>query len=91
MRVPVIKCHIHESKVVQSFLSTEHHYHRTCDVMYILTSSMNDVLRKRPTTRPLALEGWFEKPKHRLFGHVRVKELNIQTRARACNKTSYRG
>jgi hypothetical protein len=25
--------------------------------------------------RPLALEGWFEKPKNRLFGHVRVKVL----------------
>ena len=22
--------------------------------------------------RPLAFEGWFEKPKNRLFGHVRV-------------------
>jgi hypothetical protein len=27
----------------------------------------------KPTNRPLALEGWFEKPKNRLFGHVRVK------------------
>jgi hypothetical protein len=28
----------------------------------------------KPTNRPLALKGWFEKPKNRLFGHVRVKE-----------------
>jgi len=27
----------------------------------------------KPTNRPLALEGWLEKPKNRLFGHVRVK------------------
>jgi hypothetical protein len=27
----------------------------------------------KPTNRPLALEGWFEKPKNRLFGQVRVK------------------
>jgi hypothetical protein len=27
----------------------------------------------KPTNRPLALEGWFEKPTNRLFGHVRVK------------------
>jgi hypothetical protein len=26
----------------------------------------------KPTNRPLALEGWFEKPTNRLFGHVRV-------------------
>ena len=26
----------------------------------------------KPTNRPLALEGWFEKPENRLFGHVRV-------------------
>jgi hypothetical protein len=26
----------------------------------------------KPTNRPLALEGWFEKLKNRLFGHVRV-------------------
>ena len=26
----------------------------------------------KPTNRPFALEGWFEKPKNRLFGHVRV-------------------
>jgi hypothetical protein len=31
-----------------------------------------DVFSK-PVNRPLAVEGWFEKPKHRLFGHVRVK------------------
>jgi hypothetical protein len=24
--------------------------------------------------RPLAFEGWFEKPKNRLFGHVRVNQ-----------------
>ena len=29
----------------------------------------------KPTNRPLALEGWFEKPKNRLFGHVRVKSV----------------
>ena len=29
----------------------------------------------KPINRPLALEGWFEKPKNRLFGHVRVKML----------------
>jgi hypothetical protein len=28
----------------------------------------------KATNRPLAPEGWFEKPKNRLFGHVRVKE-----------------
>jgi hypothetical protein len=28
----------------------------------------------KPTNRPLALEGWFEKPTNRLFGHARVKE-----------------
>jgi hypothetical protein len=22
---------------------------------------------------PLAFEGWFEKPKNRIFGHIRVK------------------
>jgi hypothetical protein len=27
----------------------------------------------KPTNRPLALEGWFEKPTNKLFGHVRVK------------------
>jgi hypothetical protein len=27
----------------------------------------------KPINRPLALEGWFEKPTNRLFGHVRVK------------------
>jgi hypothetical protein len=32
----------------------------------------------KPTNRPLALEGWFEKPKNRLFGHVRVKVLEIK-------------
>ena len=31
-------------------------------------------INAKPTNRPLALEGWFEKPKNRLFGHVRVKE-----------------
>jgi hypothetical protein len=28
----------------------------------------------KPTNRPLALKGWFEKPKNRLSGHVRVKK-----------------
>jgi hypothetical protein len=28
----------------------------------------------KPINRPLALEGWFEKPKNRLFGHIRVKD-----------------
>ena len=51
---------------------TERHYHWTCDVMFTVTSSMNDVLRN-PTNRSLALEGWFEKSNNRLFGHVRVK------------------
>jgi hypothetical protein len=27
----------------------------------------------KPINRPLALEGWFEKPKNKLSGHVRVK------------------
>jgi len=27
-------------------------------------------LYAKPINRPLALEGWFEKPKNRLFGHV---------------------
>jgi hypothetical protein len=26
----------------------------------------------KPVNRPLALEGWFEKSKNRLFGHVRI-------------------
>jgi hypothetical protein len=30
---------------------------------------------QKPTNRPLALKGWFEKPKNRLFGHVRVNNL----------------
>jgi hypothetical protein len=29
----------------------------------------------KPINRPLALEGWFEKPKNKLFGHVRVKKF----------------
>jgi hypothetical protein len=29
----------------------------------------------KPTNSPLALEEWFEKPKNRLFGHVRVKTI----------------
>jgi hypothetical protein len=37
----------------------------------------------KPTNRPLALEGWFEKPKNRLFGHVRVnttfKNISVTT------------
>jgi hypothetical protein len=33
----------------------------------------------KPTNRPLALEGWFEKPKNRLFGHVRVKIVVYST------------
>ena len=28
----------------------------------------------KPTNRPLALEGWFEKPTNRLSGHIRVKD-----------------
>ena len=32
----------------------------------------------KPTNRPLALEGWFEKPTNRLFGHVRVKEAYFE-------------
>jgi hypothetical protein len=28
----------------------------------------------KPTNRPLALEEWFEKPKNRLFGHVKVNK-----------------
>jgi hypothetical protein len=31
----------------------------------------------KPTNRPLALEGWFEKPKNRLFGHVKVKSKTM--------------
>jgi hypothetical protein len=30
-------------------------------------------LYPKPLDRPLALEGWLEKPKNRLFGHVRIK------------------
>jgi hypothetical protein len=30
-------------------------------------------LDAKPVNRPLALEGWIEKTKNRLFGHVRVK------------------
>ena len=29
----------------------------------------------KPINRPLALEGWLEKTKNRLFGHIRVKYL----------------
>jgi hypothetical protein len=31
----------------------------------------------KPTNRPLVLKGWFEKPKNRLFGHVRVNTNKI--------------
>jgi hypothetical protein len=31
------------------------------------------MLYAKPINRPLALEGWLEKPKNRLLGHVRVK------------------
>jgi hypothetical protein len=31
----------------------------------------------KPINRPLALEGWFEKPKNKLFGHVRVKVIFV--------------
>jgi hypothetical protein len=30
-------------------------------------------LYAKPINRLLAFEGWFEKPKNRLFGHARVK------------------
>jgi hypothetical protein len=40
----------------------------------------------KPTNRPLALEGWFEKPKNRLFGHVRV---NKYTKAFTARSISY--
>jgi hypothetical protein len=30
-------------------------------------------LYAKPINKPFALERWFEKPKNRLFGHVRVK------------------
>jgi hypothetical protein len=41
----------------------------------------------KPTNRPLALEGWFEKPKNRLFGHVRVKTIIMVFRVMMLNVT----
>jgi hypothetical protein len=37
-------------------------------------------LYAKPINRPLALEGWFEKPKNRLFGHVRIKGIRYSSK-----------
>ena len=34
----------------------------------------------KPINRPLALEGWFEKPTNRLFGHLRVNVVGTVVR-----------
>jgi hypothetical protein len=45
----------------------------------------------KPINRPLALEGWFEKPRKRLFGHVRVKDqYKNRERIRTYMTLSYR-